>query len=143
MRCLHRADGGWRWRSVLDLVNTVWQRQPMRHSVPIKGYVQVVRIVIYALAVILMIATLIDRCAVDPAVRSGRDGGGASADLPGHAAVPGGECAAELGRTWGCGGVTGSRCLDGVDGGVVDIALHTVKVQNSGQDDHQHPDQSG
>ncbi|PZW47585.1 miniconductance mechanosensitive channel [Pseudomonas sp. URMO17WK12:I2] len=46
---------------VLNLVNAFYQRRPNAHLKPIKGYIQVVTIVIYAIATILMIATLIDR----------------------------------------------------------------------------------
>src|SRR6218665_333527 len=46
---------------VLSLINTLYQRRPNAHLKPIKGYIQVVTIVVYAIATILMIATLIDR----------------------------------------------------------------------------------
>lgn len=47
--------------SALNVVNVLYSRRPSARLKPIKGYVQVSKIVIYAIAVILMIATLIDR----------------------------------------------------------------------------------
>ncbi|MFA5679059.1 MAG: mechanosensitive ion channel family protein [Pseudomonas sp.] len=47
--------------NALTIVNTVYERRPTARSKPIKGYVQVVNIVIYSIAAILIIATLIDR----------------------------------------------------------------------------------
>ncbi len=47
--------------AVLDIVNLLYQRRSDAHLHPIKGYLQVVKIVIYAIATILIIATLIDR----------------------------------------------------------------------------------
>ncbi|HSX70552.1 MAG TPA: mechanosensitive ion channel family protein, partial [Pseudomonas sp.] len=47
--------------SVLTLVNTLYQRRPDAHLKPIKGYLQVVKIVIYLVATILIVAALIDR----------------------------------------------------------------------------------
>jgi miniconductance mechanosensitive channel len=47
--------------AVLDLVNDIYTRRPKAQNHPIKGYLQLVKIVIFAIAAILMIATLIDR----------------------------------------------------------------------------------
>lgn len=47
--------------SALDLVNALYQRRPEAGERPIKGYVQILKIVIYALATILVVASLIDR----------------------------------------------------------------------------------
>lgn len=46
---------------VLDLVNVVYQRRPDAYRRPLKGYLQVVQIVISLIASILMLAVLIDR----------------------------------------------------------------------------------
>ena len=46
---------------VLSLISALYQRRPDAHLKPIKGYVQVVKILVFAIATILMIATLIDR----------------------------------------------------------------------------------
>ena len=47
--------------AVLDIINLIYQRRPDARLHPIKGYLQVVKIVVYAIATILIIATLIDR----------------------------------------------------------------------------------
>ena len=47
--------------AALDIVNFVYQRRPDASSRSIKGYVQVVKIFVYAIATLLIIATLIDR----------------------------------------------------------------------------------
>lgn len=47
--------------AVLEIVNLLYQRRTDAHLHPIKGYLQVVKIVVYAVATILIIATLIDR----------------------------------------------------------------------------------
>lgn len=50
--------------AVLDIVNTLYQRRPDAHLRPIKGYLQVVQIVISLVALILIVAALIDRSPV-------------------------------------------------------------------------------
>ena len=47
--------------SLLDLVNSVYEQRPDARIRPIKGYIQVIKIVIYAVALILIIAALFDR----------------------------------------------------------------------------------
>lgn len=47
--------------AVLDIGEVIYRRRPSANLKPIKGYVQIVKIVIYAIAVILIIAALIDR----------------------------------------------------------------------------------
>lgn len=46
---------------VLTLLNTLYERRPDAQHKPIKGYLQVVKIVVFAIATIMMIALLIDR----------------------------------------------------------------------------------
>ena len=46
---------------VLNLVNQLYQRREDAYRRPVKGYIQVVQIVLYLLAVILIVAALIDR----------------------------------------------------------------------------------
>ncbi|RUO58771.1 mechanosensitive ion channel family protein [Pseudidiomarina insulisalsae] len=48
----------------LTIVNTLYERQPEAYERPIKGYIQVAKIVIYAVATILMVAVLIDKSPV-------------------------------------------------------------------------------
>lgn len=45
----------------MDVVNTLYSRSPRGHRRVIKGYLQVLKIVFYAIGAILVIATLIDR----------------------------------------------------------------------------------
>ena len=47
--------------ALLDIINMMYQRRADAHVHPIKGYLQVIKIVVYAVATILIIATLIDR----------------------------------------------------------------------------------
>lgn len=50
--------------SIMDLINDLYQRRPDALDRPIKGYLQVLKIILYAVAVLLMIATLLDRSPV-------------------------------------------------------------------------------
>jgi miniconductance mechanosensitive channel len=45
----------------LSLLNTFYERRSDAHVKPIKGYLQLLKIVVFAVAAILMVATLIDR----------------------------------------------------------------------------------
>src|SRR5690606_27051075 len=45
----------------LDLVNDIYMRRPNAHNHPIKGYLQLAKLVGYAVATVLIVATLIDR----------------------------------------------------------------------------------
>lgn len=47
--------------SMMDVVNDLYQRRPDAMDRPIKGYIQVLKIVVYSIAVLLVIATLLDR----------------------------------------------------------------------------------
>ena len=47
--------------SLLDLVNSVYEQRPDARIRPIKGYIQVLKIAIYAVTLILIIAALFDR----------------------------------------------------------------------------------
>lgn len=49
---------------VLTVINTFYERGEDAHSRPIKGYIQVVKIGIYAIAAILVVAALIDKSPV-------------------------------------------------------------------------------
>lgn len=48
----------------LTVVNMLYERQPDAHERPIKGYIQVAKIAVYAVATILMVAVLIDKSPV-------------------------------------------------------------------------------
>ena len=45
----------------MTLLNSAYEKRPNAHLKPIKGYVQVVKILLFAIAAILMVASLIDR----------------------------------------------------------------------------------
>ena len=47
--------------AVLEIVDMLYMRRQAAHLKPIKGYIQIIKIIIYALATILIVATLIDR----------------------------------------------------------------------------------
>lgn len=52
------------FHSTLNIINALYQRRPDAHLRPIKGYLQVLQIIISAIALILIIAALIDRSPV-------------------------------------------------------------------------------
>lgn len=114
---------------VLSLINTLYQRRPDAHLRPIKGYLQVLKIAVFAIATILMVATLIDR---SPLILLSGLGAMAAVlllifqdtllSLVASVQISSGDII---------------RVGDWVempqlnaDGDVIDIALHTVKVQN-------------
>lgn len=115
--------------AVLDLVNDVYQRRPDAATRPIKGYIQVVTIVVYAIAVLLMIATLLDRSPV--ILLSGLGALAAVLMLVFQDTILSLVASVQI---------TSNdivRVGDWVempqlnaDGDVIDIALHTVKIQN-------------
>lgn len=115
--------------ALLDMVNDVYQRRPDSATRPIKGYIQVVKIVIYAIAVLLMIATLLDRSPV--ILLSGLGALAAVLMLVFQDTILSLVASVQI---------TSNdivRVGDWVempqlnaDGDVIDIALHTVKIQN-------------
>src|SRR5690606_11630430 len=115
--------------SLLTLINGVYQRPPDAHLKPIKGYLQVLKIGVYVIATILIIATLIDRSPL--ILLSGLGAMAAvlmlivqdtllslvaSVQISSNDIIRVGDWV-ELPRL-------------NADGDVSDIALHTVKVQN-------------
>lgn len=115
--------------AVLDIVNSLYQRRKDAHLRPIKGFVQVVKIAIFAIATILMIASLIDRSPL--ILLSGLGAMAAVLLLIFQDTLLSLVASVQI---------TSSdiiRVGDWVempqlnaDGDVIDIALHTVKVQN-------------
>ncbi|MCQ2029283.1 mechanosensitive ion channel family protein [Stutzerimonas zhaodongensis] len=115
--------------ALLDIINMMYQRRPDARLHPIKGYLQVVKIVVYAIATILIIATLIDRSPL--ILLSGLGAMAAvlmlifqdtllslvaSVQITSNDLIRVGDWV-EMPQL-------------NVDGDVIDIALHTVKVQN-------------
>ncbi len=114
---------------VLTVINTIYERRPDSHERPIKGYIQVVKIAIYVVTAILVIAALIDRSPV--ILLSGLGAMAAvlmlvfqdtllslvaSIQISSHDIIRVGDWI-EMPNL-------------NADGEVIDIALHTVKVQN-------------
>ncbi len=115
--------------SGLNLINTLYERRPDAKVRPVKGYIQVIQIVIYLLAVILIIAALIDRSPL--ILLSGLGAMAAvlilvfqdtllslvaSVQISSNDIVRVGDWVEMPGLN--------------ADGDVIDIALHTIKIQN-------------
>ncbi len=115
--------------AILEIINLLYMRRRNAHLKPIKGYIQVVKIIIYAIASILIVATLIDR---SPLILLSGLGAMAAVlmlifqdtllSLVASVQISSGDLI---------------RVGDWVempqlnaDGDVIDIALHTVKIQN-------------
>src|SRR5690606_27777213 len=113
----------------MDLINLVHQRRPDARMRPIKGYVQVVKIVVYALAAILMVASLIDRSPL--ILLSGLGAMAAVLMLIFQDTLLSLVASVQLSSN---DMVRVGDWIDmpqfNADGDVIDIALHTVKVQN-------------
>nr|WP_237113412.1 mechanosensitive ion channel family protein [Pseudohongiella spirulinae] len=114
---------------VLDMVNHVYSQRADALNRPIKGYLQVVKIVIYAIAVLLMIATLLDRSPL--ILLSGLGALAAVLMLVFQDTILSLVASVQITSN------DMIRVGDWIempqlnaDGDVIDIALHTVKVQN-------------
>ncbi len=113
----------------LDLLNYLYMTKKAEHSKPIKGYFQVIKIIIYAIATLLIIATLIDR---SPLILFSGLGAMAAVlmlifqdtllSLVASVQISSGD----LVRV---GDWVEIPAL-GVDGDITDMALHTVKIRN-------------
>ncbi|WP_136163506.1 mechanosensitive ion channel family protein [Sphingomonas flavalba] len=115
--------------AALDLVNLLYQRRPDAASRPIKGYVQVVKILLFVAAAILVVATLMDQSPL--LLLSGLGAMAAVLMLVFKDTILSLVASVQL---------TSNDMLRvgdwiempqlNADGDVIDIALHTVKVQN-------------
>lgn len=115
--------------AVLDLANDLYQRRPEARLRPIKGYLQVVKIAVFAIAAILMIAALVDRSPL--ILLSGLGALAAVLMLIFQDTLLSLVASVQLSSS------DIVRVGDWIempqlnaDGDVIDIALHTVKVQN-------------
>ncbi len=115
--------------ALLDIINLVYQRRSDAHLHPIKGYLQVIKIVLYAIATILIIATLIDRSPL--ILLSGLGAMAAVLMLIFQDTILSLVASVQISSN------DIVRVGDWIempqlnaDGDVIDIALHTVKVQN-------------
>ncbi|MCA1768235.1 MAG: mechanosensitive ion channel family protein, partial [Idiomarina sp.] len=110
-------------------VNEIYNRQPDAHEKPIKGYLQIAKIVVYVIATILIIASLLDRSPV--ILLSGIGAMGAVALLVFQDTLLSLVASIQLSSN------DMLRVGDWIempqlnaDGDVIDVALHTVRVQN-------------
>ena len=115
--------------NLLTLINSIYERRPDASVRPIKGYIQVINIVIYAVAAILIVATLIDRSPL--ILLSGLGAMAAVLMLIFQDTLLSLVASVQISSN------DIIRMGDWVempqlsaDGFVIDIALHTVKVQN-------------
>jgi miniconductance mechanosensitive channel len=115
--------------AVLNLVNDVYQRRPDAHSRPIKGYLQVIKILLYGAALVLVTAVVLGRSPL--LLLSGFGALAAVLMLVFKDTILSLVASVQLTSN------DMIRVGDWIempqlsaDGDVIDIALHTVKVQN-------------
>ncbi|MCH8493288.1 MAG: mechanosensitive ion channel family protein [Idiomarina sp.] len=113
----------------LTLINTIYEKKPDSHLKPIKGYIQVLKIVIYLVSAILIIAALIDRSPV--ILLSGIGAMAAVLMLVFQDTLLSLVASMQISSNdiVRVGDWVEMPALN-ADGDVIDIALHTVKVQN-------------
>ncbi|MGB3796758.1 MAG: mechanosensitive ion channel domain-containing protein [Alteraurantiacibacter sp.] len=113
----------------LDYVNEIYTRQPQAKNKPIKGYIQVFKIVIYCAAAILAIAALIEQSPL--LLLSGLGAMAAVLLLVFKDTILSLVASVQLSSNdmLRVGDWIEMPSMD-ADGDVIDIALHTVKVQN-------------
>ena len=113
----------------LMLANSVYERRPKARHKPIKGYIQLANIVIYSIAAILIIATLIDRSPL--ILLSGLGAMAAVLMLIFQDTLLSLVASVQINSNdiVRVGDWVEMPALS-ADGDVIDISLHTVKVQN-------------
>ncbi|MCQ4346193.1 mechanosensitive ion channel family protein [Pseudomonas stutzeri] len=114
---------------LLKVANALYQQRPDAHLKPIKGYLQVVQIVVYAIASILIVASLIDRSPL--ILLSGLGAMAAVLMLIFQDTLLSLVASVQISSSdiVRVGDWVEMPALN-ADGDVIDIALHTVKVQN-------------
>jgi miniconductance mechanosensitive channel len=115
--------------NLLDVVNSIYMRRPGAYNKPIKGYLQVVKIVVSVIACILALAALVDKSPL--ILLSGLGAMAAVTMLVFQDTILSLVASVQI---------TSSNIVKlgdwiempqlNADGDVIDIALHTVKVQN-------------
>ncbi len=115
--------------NVMTVVNGIYERRPQARSKPIKGYIQLINIVIYSIATILIIATLIDRSPL--ILLSGLGAMAAVLMLIFQDTLLSLVASVQINSNdiLRVGDWIEMPALN-ADGDVIDISLHTVKVQN-------------
>lgn len=115
--------------AVLDIVETLYNRRPVAASRPIRGYIQLIKLGIYLIAGILIISTLIDKSPV--ILLSGLGAMAAVLMLIFQDTLLSLVASIQIAAN---GLVRVGDWIEmpnlNADGTIVDIALHTVKVQN-------------
>ncbi|WP_317993508.1 mechanosensitive ion channel family protein [Bartonella gliris] len=115
--------------SLLNVINILYEQQPTARLKPIKGYIQIAKIALFTVAAILMVATLIDRSPL--ILLSGLGAMAAVLMLIFQDTLLSLIAGIQISSTdmVRVGDWIQIPSLD-VDGDVIEIALHTVKVQN-------------
>ncbi|QEE12497.1 mechanosensitive ion channel family protein [Bartonella krasnovii] len=115
--------------SCLNIINILYEQRPTARLKPIKGYIQIAKIALFAIAAVLMVATLIDRSPL--ILFSGLGAMAAVLMLIFQDTLLSLVAGIQISST------DMVRVGDwieipnlGADGDVIEIALHTVKVQN-------------
>ncbi|EJF77231.1 hypothetical protein MCO_01410 [Bartonella sp. DB5-6] len=115
--------------ALLNVINIIYEQRPTARLKPIKGYIQIAKIALFAVATVLMIATLIDRSPL--ILFSGLGAMAAVLMLIFQDTLLSLVAGIQISST------DMVRVGDwieipnlGADGDVIEIALHTVKVQN-------------
>lgn len=115
--------------NILDIINKLWQKRPDAVNKPIKGYIQIIKIFIYAVSSILMIAALIDKSPV--ILLSGLGAMAAVLMLVFQDTLLSLVASVQISSN---GMIRVGDWIEmpqvNADGDVMDIALHTVTVQN-------------
>ncbi|MEZ5527975.1 MAG: mechanosensitive ion channel family protein [Gammaproteobacteria bacterium] len=117
------------FNSVLSLANTLYQRREDAYRRPVKGYVQVLQIVVYLIAAILIVAALIDRSPL--ILLSGLGAMAAVLILVFQDTLLSLVASVQITSNdiVRVGDWVEMPALN-ADGDVIDIALHTIKIQN-------------
>ncbi|EJF78678.1 Miniconductance mechanosensitive channel [Candidatus Bartonella washoeensis] len=115
--------------SLLNVINILYEQQPTARLKPIKGYIQIAKIALFTVAAILMVATLIDRSPL--ILLSGLGAMAAVLMLIFQDTLLSLIAGIQISSTdmVRVGDWIQIPSLD-IDGDVIEIALHTVKVQN-------------
>ena len=115
--------------SALDIFNIYWKERTGKKRKPIKGYVQIIKIIIYLIAAILIIAALIDRSPI--ILLSGLGAMAAVLMLVFQDTLLSLVASVQISSN---GMLQVGDWIEmpqaNADGDIIDIALHTVRVQN-------------
>ena len=115
--------------SIVDVFNVIWNKRASAIRKPIKGYVQLVKILVYVVGLILMVASLIDKSPV--ILLSGLGAMAAVLMLVFQDTLLSLVASVQISSN---GMLRHGDWIEmpqaNADGDVIDIALHTVRVQN-------------